>query len=195
MFQFPDSQVFQFVLLPLIIFLSRLVDVSLGTLRILFVSQSRAALAAALGFFEVLIWLVVITQVLANLHGWIHFVAYAAGFSVGNYLGIRLEGWLQIGNVILRVVTHRQADPLVQQLRGQGCGVTLVAAEGMDGPVHVIFTVLRRRQLPAALNLIKRFHPNAFYTVEYVHSVSHGFFPPSHPRQVFAPSAAGRKGK
>jgi len=195
MFHLPDSQVFQLVVLPLVIFASRLVDVSLGTMRIMFVARSRAVLAAALGFFEVLIWLLVITQVLANLHSWIHFVAYAAGFSVGNYLGIRLEGWLQMGTIILRVITHREAEPLVQSLHDQGCGVTTVQGEGKEGPVHLIFTVLRRRQLPDVLGRVKRFHPNAFYTVEHVHSAAHGFFPPLHSRHPFGPAAAGRKSK
>ncbi len=195
MFQFPDTQLFQLVVLPLIVFASRLVDVSLGTLRILFVSRSRAVLAAAVGFFEVLIWLVVITQVLSNLHSWIHFVAYAAGFAVGNYLGIRLEGWLQMGTIILRVITHRQAEPLVETLRAAGCGVTTVQGEGMEGPVQLVFTVLRRRQLPEVLAQVKRFHPNAFSTVEHVHSADHGFFPPLPQRHLFPAVAAGRKGK
>ena len=195
MFHFPDTEFFQFVVLPLIIFFSRVLDVALGTLRIVFVARSQALLAAVLGFFEVLIWLVVITQVLANLHSWIHFAAYAGGFAAGSYLGIRLEGWLQMGTIILRVITHRQADPLVELLRKEGCGVTVVDGDGMEGPVHVIFTVVRRRQLPGVLERVRRFHPNAFTTVEYVQSAAHGFFPATQPKLPFALAGAGRKSK
>jgi uncharacterized protein YebE (UPF0316 family) len=181
--------------LVVVIFASRVCDVSLGTLRIIFIARQRKALAAGVGFFEVLIWLVVITLIFRQVSSWLHYLAYAGGFALGTYVGILIEGWLAVGTVIVRVITQREGDELVAALRQRGVGVTMVPAEGSEGPVHVLFSVVRRRELERVLRIVRDYNPRAFYTVEHVHAVSHGIFPVGPSGALAWPETAGRKGK
>jgi uncharacterized protein YebE (UPF0316 family) len=187
--------VFHTVLLPLLIFFARVVDVSLGTIRILFVARQRKFLAASVGFCEVLIWLLVITQVFQSLAEWYHYVAYAAGFATGNYVGILLEERLAVGTVVLRVITRRDASPLVAHLRKSDVGVTVVEAQGATGPVHLLFAVARRRTVPGILEQVLKFNPHAFYTIEDIRAVSHGIFPGRRVAPAPASGEPARKGK
>ena len=162
--------------IPLLICLARIIDVSLGTLRIILVARGQKVVAPILGFFEILIWLLAIGQVMQNLTNIANYFAYALGFSIGNFIGIILEEKLAIGKIIVRVVTHRDASELVAFLRNNDFSVTMVNAEGSTGLVHLLFSVIRRSQLPFMAIHIKRFNPKAFYTVEDVRFVSGGVF-------------------
>lgn len=159
-------------LLPILIFLSRIVDVSMGTIRIIFVSRGVKALSAVLGFFEVLIWLVAITQIMKHLTSPWHYVAYAAGFGMGNFVGISIEQKLRIGTLMLRIITRGAAAELIAELRQRGLGVTTIDAQGATGPVKMIFTVLRRKDLDGVLAVVEKLAGDAFYTVEEVKEVA-----------------------
>ncbi len=162
---------FSLLLLPLLIFLARIIDVSIGTLRIIFVSKGFKGLAALLGFFESLIWVLAISQVFQNLSNWVTYVAFAGGFAVGNYVGILLEERLAMGNQILRVITRKDAEALDGYLREAGYAVTSVDAEGIEGAVKILFMVCKRRDLAKVLGIVTCYNPNAFYTVEDVRFV------------------------
>lgn len=166
------------VFIPGLIFGARVVDVSLGTLRIISVSRGRKLLSAVLGFFEVFIWLLAIGQIFKNLDGWQHLLAYSAGFATGNYVGIWLEGRLAMGLNLLRVITRKGSTELVDALHAEDLGCTVVQAEGAFGPVQVLFMVLRRRDIPRTMDIVRSFNPNAFFTLEDVRGVEHGIFPP-----------------
>lgn len=165
------SQWFSLVLLPLLVFLARIIDVSIGTLRIIFVSKGFKGLAALLGFFESLIWVLAISQVFQNLSNWVTYVAFAAGFSAGNYVGILIEERLAMGNQIIRVITRRDAEALDGYLREAGYAVTSIDAEGIEGQVKILFMVCKRRDLSRVLGIITCYNPNAFYTIEDVRFV------------------------
>jgi uncharacterized protein YebE (UPF0316 family) len=171
------TDLFAWVILPLLIFLSRVVDVSMGTLRIIFVSKGLKYLAPIIGFFEVIIWLIAIRIIMQNLNNFMCYIAYGAGFAMGNYVGIFLESRLAVGRAALRVITRMDATELIKTLREKGYGVTNVEAIGSDGNVHVIFMVIRRSDFAIVVNLIKKFNPKAFYTLEDVKFVSEGIFP------------------
>lgn len=156
------------IIIPILIFLSRVVDVSVGTLRIIFVSRGVRLLSAVLGFFEVLIWLLAITQIMKNLSSPWHYVAYASGFAMGNFVGITVEQKLRMGMLMLRVFVRGEAAPLVEKLAAAGYGVTSVDAHGATGPVKIVFMVLRRRDVERVLASVEEFSPNAFYTLEEV---------------------------
>jgi uncharacterized protein YebE (UPF0316 family) len=177
---------FTLVVIPLLIFLSRIVDVTFGTLRIIFVSRGMRLLAAFVGFFEVLVWILAIGQVMQHLTSWVTYVAYALGFSAGNFVGISIERRIAMGSLIVRVITRREADDLVKYLRTAGYGVTSLDARGETGPVKVIFTVLKRKNLPAVIGIIKRFNPNAFYTIEDVRFVQETMVLPVEKRPLFS---------
>ncbi len=174
-----NSDIFASAVVPLLICIARIIDVSLGTLRIIYVSRGMKFLAPVLGFFEILIWLIAFGQILQNLSNVTNYIAFALGFAVGNYLGILIEHRLAMGKVVVRVITGRNAADLITFLRSEGLSVTVVDAEGTNGPVNLLFTVINRSQLPVVTDHIKRFNPRAFYTVEDVRFVSGGIFSPA----------------
>jgi uncharacterized protein YebE (UPF0316 family) len=183
---------------PILIFIARILDVSIGTLRITFVSRGLKYLAAPLGFIEMLIWVLAISQVMQHLNSWTTYIAYALGFGMGNYVGLLLEERLAVGSLIIRTITpHQEAPGLTSALWQEGFGVTSVDARGETGPVKVIFTIARRRNLEQVITLIKKFDPNAFYTIEDVRFFHETM--PAHPlRQKWRPFAgvfAGKSGK
>lgn len=181
------SEFFSLVIIPALVFFSRIVDVTFGTLRIIFVSRGLRYLAALVGFFEVLIWILAIGQVMQNLTSWVTYLAYAGGFSAGNFVGVSIERRIAIGSLIIRVITRREAEELVNFLRHSGYGVTSIDARGETGPVKVIFTIVKRKKLPEVIALIKRFNPNAFYTIEDVRFVTEGWTPvPLVKREIFS---------
>lgn len=163
--------------LPFLIFLARIVDVTMGTVRVIFVSRGLKYLAPIVGFFEILIWLLAIGQIMQNLSNPMCYIAYAGGFALGNYVGIVIADKLSLGVVLIRVVTAKDALPLVEQLKEQNYGVTSVDGHGTSGEVKVVFTVVKRREVPNIVELIKTFNPHAFYSIEEVGFVEKGVFP------------------
>lgn len=174
---FFNSDWFKFVFLPLLIFTTRICDVTLDTLRIIYVSRGLKVLAASIGFFEVLIWLFAITQIFKNLTSPLYYVAYAGGFAMGNYIGILIENRMAIGTAFVRIITHRDVEELIGLLKKDGYGVTQVDAQGSQGPVKIIFTIVKRKDIQNVLDIIRSCHPQAFYTIEDIRSVRQGIFP------------------
>jgi uncharacterized protein YebE (UPF0316 family) len=168
---------YAWVFLPLMIFAARICDVTLGTLRIIFVSRGRRNLAPLLGFFEVLIWIVVIGQLVQNLHSATSYLAYASGFAAGNFVGMWLENRLALGTYILRVMISQDVETLSGQIHAAGFGFTRVDGHGAEGPVKLIYTVVKRRHVAEVLSIIHQEAPNAFVTVEEVRSTEKGIFP------------------
>ena len=174
---FYDSDLFTYLVLPFLIFLSRIVDVSIGTLRIIFISRGKKVIAPILGFFEVLIWIVVVSKVMQNAVGFPAYVSYAAGFAMGNFIGMYIEEKLAMGIVVVRIITSQAAQNLRKALADNGFGITAIDATGAKGNVDVIFTTVQRQDLPSVVSIIKNIQPDAFYTVEDVKFVSKGVFP------------------
>jgi uncharacterized protein YebE (UPF0316 family) len=154
------------LLLPLSIFVAEMTVVTISTMRIIFIGRGLKTMAAGLGFFEVTIWLFAIGQVMSNLDQPLCFAAFAGGFVAGNYLGMSLEQRLAIGSVLVRVITGRDSGRLVELLRDAGCGVTRIGAHGLQGPVEIVFTVIKRRRLGEVLDLVRRFDADAFYSID-----------------------------
>ncbi len=165
------------MLTALVIFVAEVCVVAIGTTRTIFVARGLKAPAALLGLFECSIWLFAVGQVFQNLGNLACSAAYAGGFALGNYLGVLLEEKLAVGSVLLRVITHRDAAPLVRDLVAADYGVTRLDGLGAVGPVQVILTVVQRRRLGRVVAIIKRFDPNAFYSVDALQSAAAGVFP------------------
>lgn len=174
--QFLNSDIFTFLVLPLFIFFARIVDVSLGTLRIIFVTKGMRHIAPFVGFFEVFVWIIAISRIMQNLDNWFCYVAYAAGFATGNFVGMLLEEKLAIGHEMIRVITRKDASDLINELRSRGHGVTSVKAEGIEGEVAVIYIIAKRSMIAEVLQLINRFNPRALYTVESIKYVNKEVF-------------------
>jgi uncharacterized protein YebE (UPF0316 family) len=165
------------VVLPLLVFLARLVDVSLGTVRIILISRGRKYLAPTLGFLEVLIWITVVSQVVSGAQNIVAYLAYAAGFAVGNYVGMLIEEKLAIGTLVVRVILPQEGSLLVERLHAEGYGATYVDGHGASGPVMLIYTIVMRKELSRVVGLIQEVHPKAFFTVEELRSTQQGIFP------------------
>ncbi|MEW5767273.1 MAG: DUF2179 domain-containing protein [bacterium] len=176
-----DSFLFNWVILPLLIFIARVVDVSLGTMRIIFLARGGRKLTVVLSFFEILIWLMAIRQIFSHLNNPVCYLAYASGFATGSYVGIFIEHKLALGLRVIRIITHFEATNLIQSLREKDYGVTVIDGRGNMGPVKIIFTVIKRGDLPEVIGMIEHFNPKAFYSIEDVRAASEGVFPNHSP--------------
>jgi uncharacterized protein YebE (UPF0316 family) len=174
---FMDSQIFTMAIVPALIFFSRITDVTIGTMRIIYVARGMRLIAAICGFFEVMIWLVAITQIMKELNNIIMYLAYAGGFATGNYVGILLEEKLAVGMVAVRIITIEDATKLINELRSKRYGVTVMAARGLSGRVRLVFSIVKRKDLKDVVNMVKAFNPKAFFSIEDIRAVSEGTFP------------------
>ena len=171
-----DFDYFSWIILPILIFISRLGDVTMATLRHIFISKGFKKIVPILGFFEVLIWLVAMRQVFSHLNNAACFIAWAAGFSAGTYLGMYIEERLAIGAQIIRIITNESIDELTDALKRNHQGVTIVDGKGAMDPVKLIFTIVKRANKKEVLMLIETHAPNAFYSIEDVKGSEHGVF-------------------
>lgn len=167
---------FSWIILPLLIFVARLGDVTMATLRHIFVSKGFKKIVPILGFFEVLIWLVAMRQVFSHLDNVACFIAWAAGFSAGTYLGMYIDERLAIGTQIIRIITAEDIMPLTDALKKRNQGITIVDGHGAVGPVKLIFTIVKRTNKAQVIELIHVHTPNAFYSIEDVKGSEHGVF-------------------
>ena len=174
--EFIKTEEFTYIILPLVIFFLRVMDVSTGTTRIIFVSKGYRYLAPIIGLFEVLIWLIAVTRIMENLDNWVCYLAYAGGFATGNYVGMLLEEKLAIGHLLLRVITKKEANELIDALKDKGFGITTVQANGIDGEVALIFLILNRKHVENALAIVQQYNPLAIYTLEDIRKVNKGIY-------------------
>ncbi len=167
---------FTWVLLPALIFVARILDQSIGTMRLIFLSKGMKHIAPFLGFFEVIIWLLAIGQIMQHLDNWLCYAAYGAGFAMGNFIGITLEERLSIGTSIIRVILSSESPELIAALKLHNFGLTILDAEGAKGKVKILFSIIRRKEIPAFLKTLHDYHPTAFYTIEDVKEAKEGVF-------------------
>ena len=172
-----NSGFYIWIVLPFLIFLARVLDVSLGTVRVIFISKGFKYLSPLIGFFEILIWLLAIGQIMKNLSNPACYIAYASGFAMGNYVGIRIANRLSLGVVLIRVITKEDASQLVELLKSANYGVTSVDGHGTAGQVKVVFTIVPRKEIKRVADVIRKFNPKAFYSIEEVGLVEKGIFP------------------
>ncbi|MCB1155470.1 DUF2179 domain-containing protein [bacterium] len=169
-----DPMLMNWVLMPAFIFCARIGDVSLQTLRIVFTARGMRLATPITGFFEALVWLIAIRQILTHLDNVACFISYPAGFAAGTAMGMWIEHKLSLGILGLRVITREAATDLIDELRKRNFGVTVVDGDGAMGPVSLVFTIIKRKDLPAVARLIEENSPKAFYTIEDIRRVSEG---------------------
>jgi uncharacterized protein YebE (UPF0316 family) len=182
---FFDSALFSYGIMPLLIFSARICDVSIGTMRIIFVSKGKKNIAPFLGFFEVLIWIIAISKIMQNLDNYVNYIAYAAGFATGNFVGMLIEERLAVGIQMVRVFMNQGGNELMQILNDNGYGATCVEAQGAIEKVNLIYTIVQRNNLKNVVEIINRFNPKAFYTIEDVRAANEGIFPLAKPNTAF----------
>lgn len=163
----------------LLIFFARVADMSLDVIRILMLTRDRRIMAAVIGFVEVSIFIVAISQVLSGgLDDPLKVVAYAGGFATGNYVGSLIDSRLAIGYLSLQVFCdHCSHDQIAQTLREEGFGVTSVTGRGRDGERIILFVSIKRKDLGKALRTLDEVYPDAFYNVQDARQIHGGVFP------------------
>ncbi len=173
-----NPKIYSLFILPLFVFLARILDVSLGTIRIIFISKGYKYLAPVIGFFEISIWLLAVTQIFQNLKSPVYYLAYAGGFATGTLAGILIENKLSIGMVLIRVITQKDSEELIKILKLKDYNPTRSYAEGPDEQqVSVIYMILDRHDVLEIIDIIKNYNPNAFYSVGDVKFVSNKILP------------------
>jgi len=173
-----ESDLYSYLILPFLIFLARICDVTLGTLRIIFTSKGKKYIAPFLGFIEMIIWILAITHIFENLNNWACYIGFAAGFAMGNFVGIIVEERLAIGYELIRIITSKHADNLISKLREKGFGITSISAQGKKGDVGIIYSIIKRSYLKDFVSFMKKFNPKAFYTIEDIRFVNDKTFSP-----------------
>lgn len=170
--------VFNYLLLPLLIFLARVADVSLETVRIIFVSKGYKFISLFIGFFEVLIWLTAINQLLSDLSNFWLYLAYAGGFAIGTWAGIWIEDKISLGHAMVRIIIRKNSKKLINELNKNHYQLTVLDGQNGDEEtdVKMIFSVIKRKELKKMFEILKRINPKAFYTVEDIRSTRQNEF-------------------
>ena len=176
MFDFLDTYPFW---LPIIIFFGRIFDVSLGTLRIIFVSKGERLKAPIIGFFEILIWVVIISQVFSRANDMVTYLSYAAGYAAGNYVGILIEKRIAFGVILCRVYTNKSGSKLLKLFTLNRFGATMTHGTGSVNEVDIVETILERKHLKRVSKIVLEFDKDAFYVIEDIRTRSRGVFPKS----------------
>lgn len=164
------------VLIALSIFFLRVIDMSLDTIRVLFVVRGEKLLAWILGFFQAGVFIVAISSVLANKQSWVTIIGYAAGFATGNVVGMFIEERLAIGHIHLTIVSPTRGVGIAEMLREAGYAVTEISARGLQGTVTLLHVDVVRKQLSAVEKLVRETDSEAFITREDVRPVHRGFW-------------------
>jgi len=165
---------FVYTVLPLLIFCARIVDVSLDTMRIIFLNRGRKFVAPLLGCVQALVWVLAVSQAMKHLSNPVCYLSYGTGFATGTYIGMLIEERVAAGLLTVRVILNRGNSHLPAALRQAGHGVTVLEGQGVRGPVNVLFVVIRRCVLPSVVSLIRQHAPDAFYSTEEVRSSTGG---------------------
>jgi len=163
------------ILWTLLIFLARLTDVSMGTMRTILIIRGRRGIAAVSAFFEIMVWVLAVSRVITELDRWYYIVAFALGFASGNYLGSYLEEKIAMGYCFAYVVPRNKQTTLAETLRKHGFGVTVVKGEGLKGPEFVYNVVLRRRDTHRFIKTLEANDKKSFYTIMDVHALHGGY--------------------
>ncbi len=160
----------------IVIFLLRIGDMSLDTIRVLFVVRGKKKLAWILGFFQALIFVVAISSVLANADSWLNILGYAAGFATGNVVGMLIEDRMALGHLHLTIYSSMRGAAIAEALRKDGYGVTEISGRGKDGTVTVLHCSVLRKKVDSVETIVLEEDPSAFITTSDVRQVRRGFW-------------------
>jgi uncharacterized protein YebE (UPF0316 family) len=174
-----SPQIYAWVILPLLIFLARICDVSMETIRVIYISRGIKFLAPIIAFFEIMIWLLAMEVVMQDLSNIANFMAFALGFATGTYVGLVIEERLSIGMVILRIITTEESEEQIAAfLEAEHCGATRLDAQGSRGDVKMIISLVDRADVSRITEFLRTVNPHAFFSIEDVRYANEGVFRP-----------------
>jgi len=160
-----------------LILVLRILDVSIGTMRVLYTVRGRLATAASLGLIEAGVFIFAISRVFKHVDSPLAMAGYACGFATGTAIGIRLERWIASGLILVRIISRTAAEELLSVLREADFGVTTFHGEGRQGTVMMLFVVAKRKRSQELMRLVEEVDPDAFVTVEGVMRAMGGYMP------------------
>jgi len=165
------------LVLYLVIFIVKIFEVTLATLRIVLITKDERVKGAFIGFFEVIIWVFVVSTVLQNItQDPFKVVVYALGFAIGNFVGSKLENFLAIGNQNIEVITHKaDGKKISMALRDNGFAVTAVEAYGMTDKREILYLHVPRKQVNKTINLIRDFEKDVVITISDIKPIYGGY--------------------
>jgi len=163
-------------LFALLIFALRVGDMTLDTIRVLFVVRGKKLLVWILGFFQSLIFVVAISSVLSQLDNILNVIGYATGFATGNLVGMLIESRLAIGHVLVNIISSNRGTFIAERLRASGYAVTEIAGRGMNGTVFELHANVLRKDVSQVETIVLESDPQAFVTAEDVRPVRRGFW-------------------
>jgi len=163
-------------LFALLIFFLRVGDMSLDTIRVLFMVRGKKLLVWVLGFFQALIFVVAISSVLTQLNNVLNIIGYATGFATGNIVGMLIENRLAIGHVLVNIISSNRGSFIAERLRASGYAVTEIAGRGMNGTVFELHASVLRKDVNQVETIVLESDPQAFVTAEDVRPVRRGFW-------------------
>ena len=180
-----SPEYYAWVILPLMIFIARICDVSMETIRVIYISKGIKYLAPIIAFFEIVIWLLAMEVVMNDLSNVANFLAFAFGFAMGTYIGLVIEEKLSIGMVILRIITTEESnEEIVSFMQSENYGITSLDASGSRGNVKMILSLVNRVDIPRITEHIRATNPHAFFSIEDVRYVNEGVFRPRKPNAI-----------
>lgn len=168
----------ELIVQALFIFFARIADVSMGTLRMILLVKGQRKIAAVLGFFEVMIYLIVLGKVVGNINKPLLIIAYCLGYASGNYIGSKLEERLSIGRLLVQIIVKEVKCGIVDALRNAGFGVTIFEGEGMDGSSYMLNIISERKKVRELKEIISKQDCGTFLTTMDVRSSLGGYFQP-----------------
>ncbi len=160
----------------LLIFLARIVDVSIGTVRTILLVRGQKKIASVLGFFEIMIYLIVLGNVVGNVHKPLLLFAYCLGYATGVIVGSKIEERLSIGRLFAQVILKEIPEGFIETLREEGFGVTIFEGEGREGKSHMLNIILERKQVRKLYEIVEECNCGAFITMMDVRSSLGGYF-------------------
>lgn len=180
-----NPEIYSWVILPLLIFVARICDVSMETIRVIYISKGIKYLAPVIAFFEIVIWLLAMEVVMKDLTNVANFFAFAFGFAMGTYIGLIIEEKLSIGMVILRIITTEESnEEIISFMQSENYGITTLDASGSRGNVKMILSLVNRVDISRITDHIKATNPHAFFSIEDVRYVNEGVFRPKKPNTI-----------
>lgn len=163
--------VIDWILFPFLIIFARTCDVSLGTMRIILIGKGYRNIVPFVSFMEMLIWITVVSQILQNLDKLQYYFAFALGFALGTFVGMKIENKLSLGQLVIRIISNNDSSDLLNTLKENNFNFTTMDAAGKFGPVKIIFITIQRHLLSRTVKLIEASNNSTFYTVEDVRYV------------------------
>jgi len=160
----------------LLVFVMRVADMSLDTLRLLFMMRGRKVLSGVIGATQAAVFILAVSQVLRGPLNFWTVLGYAGGFGIGVILGMFAEEKLALGFAMFRIYSSAHGAEVSKVLREAGHAATEFTAQGKDGMVSVIICTVTRKAAPSVHALIDQVDSNAFVTVEEVRPLQRGYF-------------------